>query len=939
VLSGRAERRIRVLLTNFAHWGAFLMSLPFRRATIGLGLVAAIFSSSAGRAAAQTFTWSNAAGGNWSIDGNWQGGTAPTTGSGATKLIFGAPGTIAASYTATNNVGSVPFDLNALTFNGNTGTLVTINGLDNTANALNFTGTNPSITIGAGNATINPLTTLAATTTIGGGGGGLTFNNAVNAPGAGSGGPTFVNVVKTSSGSLVFANGGSIDTLSIQNGSVSLTGGTLNLLAPTGASNVTSGIQLGTATGQNVAFTATGVNAAVNVTENTYVGDAAGSTATFTVSNGATYTRTGSDPALGRFAVGNSGTGTLNVLSGGIVSVNQLFVARLAGGNGTVLVDGTNSLLHAVTQLSFGTAGLGQMTVQNGGSATSDGSINIGRGIGAGINGIVTVTGTGSSISAPNINVAVGGPGTLSVQNSATATVATQLTVANSGGNGILNIQSGGVMNTPTTFTAPVANIVGTINVTGTGSLLNNTGQFSLSGGGGATVAAGTGNLNVTAGGAVTVGGISLLGQTGGGTTNVIVDAGTYTATGQTQLNAGVVSVTVQNSGLFTANSLVFVGTNPANFAGSTFPAASATITVTGAGSNFTTAETAIIVGGQGATPGGTGILNANNGGTISAGGGLILFAGATANVNGGTLAVAAIADGVAGTSVGSMTAASGSVITITGALSGTFTGIISGAGGILKNGGGTQTLGGVNTYTGPTTVAGGTLTISSTGSIAGSTAITVGTAPSSTAILDVSALTGGLQIASGKTLGGHGTIVGAVTVGGTLSPGTSVGTLTINNGPMGWTPGGTYRFEHDASATGTPTPGGLTDLVAGTGTATLDLSALTAALKFNIVLVATDLPASLPSSAVTYTLADFSASSTVPAIIAPAGIVANDLTPFFNVTGDFRGTAPTLSLVNGNVVQITFTPVPEAGSVVLACSAVSGVIGLVRRRRQRQLA
>src|SRR6516165_8819674 len=140
-----------------------MFSLNMRRS---LALLAA-FTLLIGSVSAQTSTWGNAAGGMWSVGGNWD--VAPVSGN-TTALVFGSLATQASSYTATNDIG--PFTLNSLTFNNNAGTLVTIGG----ANALTFAGTTPAITMGAGNATITPAVNLGATTMIGGGGGTLTFN-------------------------------------------------------------------------------------------------------------------------------------------------------------------------------------------------------------------------------------------------------------------------------------------------------------------------------------------------------------------------------------------------------------------------------------------------------------------------------------------------------------------------------------------------------------------------------------------------------------------------------------------------------------------------------------------------------------------------------------------------------------------------------------------
>lgn len=87
--------------------------------------------------------------------------------------------------------------------------------------------------------------------------------------------------------------------------------------------------------------------------------------------------------------------------------------------------------------------------------------------------------------------------------------------------------------------------------------------------------------------------------------------------------------------------------------------------------------------------------------------------------------------------------------------------------GGLTKSGTGTLRLTAANTYAGGTTVASGRLLVNnSSGS---------GTGPA------------GVIVNSGAILGGTGTIAGAVTVhaGATLSPGMSLGTLTLNSPPL----------------------------------------------------------------------------------------------------------------------------------------------------------
>ena len=89
----------------------------------------------------------------------------------------------------------------------------------------------------------------------------------------------------------------------------------------------------------------------------------------------------------------------------------------------------------------------------------------------------------------------------------------------------------------------------------------------------------------------------------------------------------------------------------------------------------------------------------------------------------------------------------------------------ISGTGTLTKNGAGTLTLAGTNSYSGSTTVSAGTLLVNGS-TAAGST----------------------VGVSLGATLGGTGTINGAVNVSGVLSPGASIetlgtGTLSLANG------------------------------------------------------------------------------------------------------------------------------------------------------------
>jgi autotransporter-associated beta strand protein len=127
--------------------------------------------------------------------------------------------------------------------------------------------------------------------------------------------------------------------------------------------------------------------------------------------------------------------------------------------------------------------------------------------------------------------------------------------------------------------------------------------------------------------------------------------------------------------------------------------------------------------------------------------------------------------------------------------LDSTYSGVLSGSGSLTKNGAGTTTLAGSNTFTGMTTIAAGKLTLSSTGGINSSSAIQVDAG----ATFDVSARTD-YSVGATQTLRGNGTVIGLVDTiaGGTIAPGTGIGTLTVNGDAI---LNNTLAIEYDGSA------------------------------------------------------------------------------------------------------------------------------------------
>jgi autotransporter-associated beta strand protein len=101
----------------------------------------------------------------------------------------------------------------------------------------------------------------------------------------------------------------------------------------------------------------------------------------------------------------------------------------------------------------------------------------------------------------------------------------------------------------------------------------------------------------------------------------------------------------------------------------------------------------------------------------------------------------------------------------------------ISGSGGsVIKTGSATLSLTGTNTYTGPTQVNAGTLQIG--GTHASSTTINNG---GTLSVTNTGVLTGTTTVGSGGILKGTGTVNTAIVqAGGILSPGSSIGTITV---------------------------------------------------------------------------------------------------------------------------------------------------------------
>jgi autotransporter-associated beta strand protein len=136
------------------------------------------------------------------------------------------------------------------------------------------------------------------------------------------------------------------------------------------------------------------------------------------------------------------------------------------------------------------------------------------------------------------------------------------------------------------------------------------------------------------------------------------------------------------------------------------------------------------------------------------------------------------------------------------------FNGVISGDGSLIKLGPGNISINAPNTYSGSTIINNGKLTLLSTGSLAS------GLIDVHAGAFDVSSVIG-YTLDAGKMIAGNGTVAGAVTVRGTVAPGESCGTLTVND--MTFADGSLLDIQ-----LGGAQPGSLYDVLSSTGTIAL---------------------------------------------------------------------------------------------------------------------
>jgi hypothetical protein len=184
----------------------------------------------------------------------------------------------------------------------------------------------------------------------------------------------------------------------------------------------------------------------------------------------------------------------------------------------------------------------------------------------------------------------------------------------------------------------------------------------------------------------------------------------------------------------------------------------------------------------------------------------------------------------------------------------------------------------------------------------------------------DGSTLTGAVSVTGGGLLQGVGTITGAVTVdGGTLAPGTSIGAL--GTGATAFQNSGTYEVEIVGNAnTATDQSDHLS--VAGV----LNFLTATPSARVRVLQLGGSFDATQTHS---YTIA------TANSPVQVDGSTSADLNGLLDTSGFASPGFFSLSR-NGNLLVLTFTPVPEPAHALLVFGAATGLIGWWRRRCTR---
>ena len=413
-------------------------------------------------------------------------------------------------------------------------------------------------------------------------------------------------------------NGAGNGTMNVSNGG-SLLISDNGQAAPTGAMGLrigrgvdSTGVVTVSGAGSSIVVSSTGGSA---TTPFVVVGN--GGTAQMTISNGATVSVLGSGERDFTVNNTNTGSGTLNVLSGGVINASRFAVADNGGvgvatiDRSTVNVDGVinfNGLIGAGVRVGRGVGADGVLNLQNGAAinvnnSTDSASVTLGgtRSLAGGkgtlnMSGASSINFTGSAASASLQVGGIGGTGVMTMTGNSTVNVGATgnvLVASTEGSRGTLTIGRGSVVTGNTVgiggSSDTAAGGTGSVVVTGAGSRLSASGDSGfLSVGRG-----GSGSLSVSDQGRISAT-IVNVGRADGGVGTFSADNAVISLSGQqTTGTLSGASLSIGNRGGF----------------GSAAITNGSVVTITNPGS----AGASLNVGGTPINPLGTGTLSVSN--------------------------------------------------------------------------------------------------------------------------------------------------------------------------------------------------------------------------------------------------------------------------------------------------------------------------------------